>query len=563
MLQEISIKNFAIIENLQVRFEDGMTVLTGETGAGKSIIIDAVGLLAGGRGSADLIRHGEDKTILQGLFHMPSSKKLRATMEDYGIEADEDHVILQRELSRSGKNVARVNGSIVTVSILREIASHLIDIHGQNEHQELMDASRHLQLLDRFAGDAVNEKIKEYHQQFEVYQKVKKELSDLQTDEQQNIQRIDLLTFQINEIDQANLQDDKEEERLLEERLLLTNYQRIMEGLTNAYQTLQGMEGNAMDQISVAMESLEKIQSFSPSYEEFYTHVSEAYYLLEDSVSAIRDEIDELSYDEGRLNEVELRLEIIHQLKRKYGESIKEIKEYFDQISMELDKISHKESYVEKLTKQYKQAEIILLEVGKDLTIQRKAAALKLEEAIQQQLQELYMEKAKFQVNFLNDGKPEVHEYGLDRIEFYISTNIGEPFKPLARIASGGELSRMMLALKTIFTQKRGITSIIFDEVDTGVSGRVAQAIANKIHLVSLHSQVLCITHLPQVAAMADHHFYIEKEVINNRTITHVDRIVAETRVNEVARMLAGTDVTELSIAHAHELLELAEKAKI
>lgn len=563
MLQEISIKNFAIIENLQVRFEDGMTVLTGETGAGKSIIIDAVGLLAGGRGSADLIRHGEDKTILQGLFHMPSSKKLRATMEDYGIEADEDHVILQRELSRSGKNVARVNGSIVTVSILREIASHLIDIHGQNEHQELMDASRHLQLLDRFAGDAVNEKIKEYHQQFEVYQKVKKELSDLQTDEQQNIQRIDLLTFQINEIDQANLQDDEEEERLLEERLLLTNYQRIMEGLTNAYQTLQGMEGNAMDQISVAMESLEKIQSFSPSYEEFYTHVSEAYYLLEDRVSAIRDEIDELSYDEGRLNEVELRLEIIHQLKRKYGESIKEIKEYFDQISMELDKISHKESYVEKLTKQYKQAEIILLEVGKDLTIQRKAAALKLEEAIQQQLQELYMEKAKFQVNFLNDGKPEVHEYGLDRIEFYISTNIGEPFKPLARIASGGELSRMMLALKTIFTQKRGITSIIFDEVDTGVSGRVAQAIANKIHLVSLHSQVLCITHLPQVAAMADHHFYIEKEVINNRTITHVDRIVAETRVNEVARMLAGTDVTELSIAHAHELLELAEKAKI
>lgn len=563
MLQEISIKNFAIIENLQVRFEDGMTVLTGETGAGKSIIIDAVGLLAGGRGSADLIRHGEDKTILQGLFHMPSSKKLRATMEDYGIEADEDHVILQRELSRSGKNVARVNGSIVTVSILREIASHLIDIHGQNEHQELMDASRHLQLLDRFAGDPVNEKIKEYHQQFEVYQKVKKELSDLQTDEQQNIQRIDLLTFQINEIDQANLQDDEEEERLLEERLLLTNYQRIMEGLTNAYQTLQGMEGNAMDQISVAMESLEKIQSFSPSYEEFYTHVSEAYYLLEDRVSAIRDEIDELSYDEGRLNEVELRLEIIHQLKRKYGESIKEIKEYFDQISMELDKISHKESYVEKLTKQYKQAEIILLEVGKDLTIQRKAAALKLEEAIQQQLQELYMEKAKFQVNFLNDGKPEVHEYGLDRIEFYISTNIGEPFKPLARIASGGELSRMMLALKTIFTQKRGITSIIFDEVDTGVSGRVAQAIANKIHLVSLHSQVLCITHLPQVAAMADHHFYIEKEVINNRTITHVDRIVAETRVNEVARMLAGTDVTELSIAHAHELLELAEKAKI
>lgn len=562
MLQEISIRNFAIIEKLDISFENGMTVLTGETGAGKSIIIDAVGLLAGGRGSADLIRHGENKTSLQGLFHMPQSRRLLNLLEEFGIEAEENQIVLQRELSKSGKNVARINGTIVTVSVLREIASHLIDIHGQNEHQELMDPTKHGRLLDRFAGEELKKVLDQYRESYHRYQQVKKELAELQSDEQQNVQRIDLLTFQINEIEQANLTDDEEEDKLMEERLLLVNYQRILEGLTTAYQYLQGMEGNALDQIGVAMEALEKVQSFSTNYEEFYTHVSEAYYLLEDSASSVRDQIDDMSYDEGRLNEIELRLELFRQLKRKYGSSIAEMKEYYEKISIELDRISNKESYLENLTKQYEAGKVQLLKIGKTLTSQRKEAASRLEKEIQAQLQELYMEKASFQVLFHEDDTEQIHPFGLDTIEFYISTNVGEPYKPLARIASGGELSRMMLAMKTIFTQNQGITSIIFDEVDTGVSGRVAQAIANKIHLVSEHSQVLCITHLPQVAAMADHHFYIEKEVVNNRTITHVDNINKEKRINELARMLAGTDVTKLSIAHAHELLDLAEQAK-
>ncbi|AZP05491.1 DNA repair protein RecN [Jeotgalibaca ciconiae] len=558
MLQELSIKNFAIIDNLEISFDNGMTVLTGETGAGKSIIIDAVGLLAGGRGSADLIRHGEEKTILQGLFSLPDSVQLSTLLEEYGIENSGDQIILQRELSRNGKNVARVNGSIVTVAILREIANFLIDIHGQNEHQELMNPQNHLYLLDQFSDEKTKKQLAAYRQNYHSYQVAQEELKKLQSDEQQNIQRIDLLKFQIDEIEQANLQDN-EEEFLSEERSLLANYQRIQEGLTNAYRSLQGEEGNALDQVGVSMESLEKIQDFSPNYSELFKNISEAYYQLEDSIVSIRSEIDDMSYDEGRLNEIELRLEVIHQLKRKYGQSITEIKKYYEQIIVELDMISNKESYIARLTKTFEREKSSIEKTGKALSKMRREIAEKLEIEIQKQLKELYMEKAQFKVIF-NEEKTAIHSNGLDVIEFYISTNVGEPLKPLTKIASGGELSRMMLALKAIFTQTQGITSIIFDEVDTGVSGRVAQAIANKIHLVAEHSQVLCISHLPQVAAMADHHFYIEKEVSGNRTKTHITNIEENTRVMEIARMLAGSDITELSIAHARELLDLAKK---
>lgn len=558
MLQELSIKNFAIIDNLEISFDNGMTVLTGETGAGKSIIIDAVGLLAGGRGSADLIRHGEEKTILQGLFSLPDSVQLSTLLEEYGIENSGDQIILQRELSRNGKNVARVNGSIVTVAILREIANFLIDIHGQNEHQELMNPQNHLYLLDQFSDEKTKKQLAAYRQNYHSYQVAQEELKKLQSDEQQNIQRIDLLKFQIDEIEQANLQDN-EEEFLSEERSLLANYQRIQEGLTSAYRSLQGEEGNALDQVGVSMESLEKIQDFSPNYSELFKNISEAYYQLEDSIVSIRSEIDDMSYDEGRLNEIELRLEVIHQLKRKYGQSITEIKKYYEQIIVELDMISNKESYIARLTKTFEQEKSSIEKTGKALSKMRREIAEKLEIEIQKQLKELYMEKAQFKVIF-NEEKTAIHSNGLDVIEFYISTNVGEPLKPLTKIASGGELSRMMLALKAIFTQTQGITSIIFDEVDTGVSGRVAQAIANKIHLVAEHSQVLCISHLPQVAAMADHHFYIEKEVSGNRTKTHITNIEENTRVMEIARMLAGSDITELSIAHARELLDLAKK---
>ncbi len=560
MLQELAIKNFAIIDALTISFDGGMTVLTGETGAGKSIIIDAVGLLAGGRASSDLIRHGENKTVVQGLFEMPDTPYLFDLMNDYGITPDRDQVVLQRELSNNGKNVTRVNGTLVTVAVLREIASHLIDIHGQNEHQELMNPQKHLYLLDQFGDESLAALLHAYEESYAEYQQIQTERSNLMLDEQQNIQRIDLLTFQINEIEQANLTDDNEEAALIEERNLLANYQRILQGLTTLYAVLQGDEGNVIDQVGIGLEAIQRIESFGKNYQDLATNISESFYQLQDAAATIRNEMDEMSYDEGRLNEIELRLETLKQLKRKYGSTIKEIKAYYEAIVVELDMISNKESYLNQLQKRYDKAYVILIQVGADLTKKRREMGRKLEIEVQNQLKELYMDKATFQVVFKEQEA--IRSNGLHDVEFYIAPNVGEPPKPLAKIASGGELSRMMLAMKTIFTQTQGITSIIFDEVDTGVSGRVAQAIANKIHVVSEHSQLLCITHLAQVAAISDQHFFIEKAVIEERTYTHVEKITGTKRTAEIARMLAGTEITDLSIAHAEELLNLAKKEK-
>ena len=302
MLQELAIKNFAIIDALTISFDGGMTVLTGETGAGKSIIIDAVGLLAGGRASSDLIRHGENKTVVQGLFEMPDTPYLFDLMNDYGITPDRDQVVLQRELSNNGKNVTRVNGTLVTVAVLREIASHLIDIHGQNEHQELMNPQKHLYLLDQFGDESLAALLHAYEESYAEYQQIQTERSNLMLDEQQNIQRIDLLTFQINEIEQANLTDDNEEAALIEERNLLANYQRILQGLTTLYAVLQGDEGNVIDQVGIGLEAIQRIESFGKNYQDLATNISESFYQLQDAAATIRNEMDEMSYDEGRLN---------------------------------------------------------------------------------------------------------------------------------------------------------------------------------------------------------------------------------------------------------------------
>ena len=563
MLQELSIKNFAIIENLQVSFDEGMTVLTGETGAGKSIIIDAVGLLAGGRGSNDLIRYGENKTVIQGLFSIPENAKTVSVLESYGIEADGNQVLLQRELSRNGKNISRVNGTIVTVATLREVGETLIDIHGQNEHQELMDPQKHIDLLDQFAGNELREVKTTYLNTYAKYVDTRKQLIKLKTDEKETVQRIDLLTFQIQEIEQAQLKDAAEDEKLEEERNLLVNYQKVMQALTSAYDSMQNSEENGIDKIGLGMAALEKVQDINPVYQAIASSVSAAYYQLQECAGDILSEIEQLSYVEGRLNEIENRLELIRQLKRKYGNTISEVLGHYEKISQELDLIENRESYLEKLNVDYNKAKEEVLAVGRQLTTIRKKAATVLEEQIQLQLKELYMDKVLFKTVFHEQpGKVQITDNGLDQVEFYIATNVGEPLKALAKVASGGELSRMMLAMKAIFTKTQGITSIIFDEVDTGVSGRVAQAIANKIHLVAGYSQVLCITHLPQVAAMADQHLYIEKEIIADRTKTHVKSLFGAERINEVARMLAGTDITELSLAHAKELLELADTEK-
>ncbi|WP_313469323.1 DNA repair protein RecN [Carnobacterium sp.] len=565
MLQELTIKNFAIIHDLNLSFESGMTVLTGETGAGKSIIIDAVGLLAGGRGSNEFIRHGENKCVLEGLFTMESNPLTYELLKTYDIETEDDTLIIQRDIHRNGKNVCRINGRLVNIATLRLIGETLIDIHGQNEHQELMNPERHLEMLDQF-GDKELLKMKEaYTITFAAYKEAKTAYNKWQNSEQELAQRLDMLQFQVNDIEMAELRDQEEEE-LLEEKNLLTNFQKITSVLAESYDALQGEETNGIDLIGRAMTEISTIEDIDATYKQFSENIANSYFQLQELASDMLRELDQLAYDEDRLNEIEKRLELIHQMKRKYGDSFEEIKTYYEKIVVELDQLQNREDHVNQLVNKLSSLSEQLIQQGKELTKKRQAVAKELETAIHDQLKELFMEKVIFEVRFFNQEKENdaahAHETGFDQVEFYIAANLGEPLKALVKVASGGELSRMMLAMKTIFSKTQGLTSIIFDEVDTGVSGRVAQAIANKIYMVAMHSQVLCITHLPQVAAMADHHLFISKTEVAERTETHVEPLEEGEKVEEVARMLAGTEITKLTLEHAKELRELAKTQK-
>ncbi|EAF6272603.1 DNA repair protein RecN [Listeria monocytogenes] len=560
MLQEMTIKNFAIIESLSLTFQEGMTVLTGETGAGKSIIIDALGLLVGGRGSADFIRHGEERLELQGLFALAEDNlACRNALIENGIDASDDMVVLERSLFRSGKNSCRINGKLVTTVLLRQIGSKLIDIHSQHEHQELMNEEFHLSLLDRFASDKIKPALTKYQTNFKEYQTIEKEWQNWTKNERELAQRLDMLRFQQQEIENANLQAG-EEDRLLEQKNILANFEKLNENLQGAYAAIQGEPGG-LEFVGEAMRQMETAASIHTDYKAVSEAISSSYYMLEDSMSQIRQSLDQLEFQPEELNQIESRLNDLNQLKRKYGKTIEDIIQYEQEISSEMEKLTDSESHVGHLETKLATLKTELTKQAATLTDIRKKAAVTLEKQIKQELNQLYMEKAIFSVRF-EANKMELTELGQDSVVFYMSTNPGEPLKPLAKIASGGELSRIMLALKTIFSRHQGITSIIFDEVDTGVSGRVGQAIAEKIYAVSVGSQVLCISHLPQVAAMANHHYYITKKVQNKRTTTSVTVLKGVEKVEEISRMIAGIEVTELTKQHAKEMIEQAEKVK-
>ncbi|KMY43821.1 DNA recombination protein RecN [Bacillus sp. FJAT-27916] len=563
MLLELSIRNFAIIEKQTLALHQGLTVLTGETGAGKSIIIDAIQLLVGGRGSAEFIRHGEDKAEIEGFFQLPdNSHPAILKAQEFGIESEDNAIIIQRAMYMSGKSICRINGKMVTISTLREIGRKLIDIHGQHEHQELMDPDYHLPLLDEFGGHEINEALGEYKHHYKQYHETRQSLNKLSENEQTMAHRLDLIQFQYNEIKNAGLEPD-EEDRLLEERQKLSNFERVHQSLNNAYGSLNN-ENTGLDWVGNAMTELERIESLDEEYRQLSETVKNAFYLLEDAKSSVRTQLDMLEYEPERLHDIEARLNEINHLKRKYGNTIDKILEYGAAIEEEIDTILNRESHIEKLSKQLDSIKKEVLLAGAELTDRRKKYAMSLTDAIHQELKELYMDKAVFDVRFLElkEYDDSIHENGLDTVEFYISANPGEPLKPLSKTASGGELSRIMLALKNIFSKHQGITSIIFDEVDTGVSGRVAQAIAEKIYRVSNGSQVLCISHLPQVAAMADTHLFISKEIIEGRTKTSVKPLEKAERVEEIGRMISGKELTSLTEEHVREMLDQAEHIK-
>nr|WP_295972323.1 DNA repair protein RecN [uncultured Bacillus sp.] len=560
MLSELSIKNFAIIETLSISLEKGLTVLTGETGAGKSIIIDAIHLLVGGRGSSDFVRYGEDRAVIEGLFLLQkTTHPIFEKAQELGIEIEDDMIVLRRDIYKSGKSVCRINGKLVTISILREIGGTLVDIHGQHEHQELMDETKHLSLLDQFGKEKVAYALKEYAAVYRSYEKTLKKLKSLNENEQQMAHRLDLIQFQLSEIQAADLKLNEDEE-LLEGKKRLSNFERIHESVQLSYNGLQG-EQKGLDWLGLVMNNLEEASALNPDYKELAEAVSNSYYILEDAAHTLRSELDQLEFDPQRLNAIEERLNEINQLKRKYGSSISSILEYGAKIEEEIETLQNKEIHIDQLHKELISLKQDLMVEGMELTNVRKYFAKELTKAIHRELKELYMQKTVFEVRFA--PLETFFANGMDQVEFYLTANPGEPLKPLSKIASGGELSRIMLALKSIFSKHQEVTSIIFDEVDTGVSGRVAQAIAEKIRKVSIDSQVLCISHLPQVAAMADTHLYIAKSTKDGRTKTTVKPLTEEEKVKEIGRMISGAEITDLTKEHARELLQLAHDMKV
>ncbi|MRG86538.1 DNA repair protein RecN [Salinibacillus xinjiangensis] len=573
MLAELSIKDFAIIDEIKVQFREGLTVLTGETGAGKSIIIDAIQLLAGGRGSVEFVRHGAKKAEIEGLFFLDSlDHHAYPKAKEFGIEIDEEGMlILNRTITSSGKSICRVNGKLVTLGILREFGQTLIDIHSQHETQSLMDADKHLALLDLYNKDEIMYAKDEYKEIYNEYKQLQKRYRELSENEQKIAQRLDLLKFQQQELEEAELVLD-EDVKLEEERKQLQNYEKIYQSVTDAYYALYG-EQKGLDWLALAMSSLENIKEYDDGLGKRADELANQYYIVEELSFELRNKLDEMEFDPERLNEIEARLNDLNRLKRKYGQSVAEMVDYAAKIDEEIEQLENKDVHLTKLEKELHQKGQDVLLAAEQLHELRKKAAKHLKMAILQELTDLYLEKADFDVQFnIVEGTnhdPEwkgkhvkLNETGMDKVQFLISTNVGEPLKEVHKIASGGELSRIMLAIKKNFASHQGVTSVIFDEVDTGVSGRVAQAIAEKIYSISNSSQVLCISHLPQVASMADTHLYIEKEVEKDRTITKVSTLTEDEKVTEIGRMISGTELTDTTKEHAKELLQLANEIK-
>lgn len=554
MLNQLSVRNVAVIDKLDINFHDGVSVLTGETGAGKSIIIDSINMILGDRANKELVRYGTDKAVVQAVFDAP--KSVINILEENDIDVEDETVIITRQVTKEGKSVARINGMVVTLNILREISDRLINIHGQHDNQALLTPIRHITFLDAYADN--EEYINRYKDILSKKREIEKKISSLEMDEQEKMQRIDLLEYQVNEIKKASLEKGEEDE-LREQRDIYTNAEQITKSVNEAYMNLyEGDEiQSAYDGISIAVNEISQISDLNPQLKSIYDTLNEIMYSLEDTAHEIKEFGETVEFDEQTLNEIEERLDLISRLKRKYGNSIEEILEYLKKAESELNDIKLSDERTNELKEELKNITKELKEKGNVLTQRRENAAKVLEENIEKSLHELNMEKSKFKVSIENDGT--FYDNGMDKVEFLISTNPGEPLKPLVKIASGGELSRVMLAIKSILADSDGVDTMIFDEIDTGVSGKAAMSIAKKLAVIAKNKQVICITHLPQLTAMADNHYLIQKNTDGEMASTTLKELDEEGRELELARIIDGGEVTELALSHAKQMLENAK----
>ena len=555
MLELLHIENIALIQEADIQFRPGFNALTGETGAGKSIVIDAMGAVLGGRTSRDLIRTGADRAFVSAEFSQVAPGL--PGLEEAGVRPDEDGcLLLQRELTADGKNLCRVNGRPVTVAQLRRIGGELLNIHGQHDGQQLLDEEQHLSYLDRFGRTEAF--LAAYQSAYGAMAALLDQIRSLQMDEAEKARRMDTLRFQIGELERAELMPGEEEE-LLQRRELLRNGEKYLSALSGADYALSGGEegGGAVSALRDAEEAISAVRNLSGGMGELYQRLEQLRCEAYDLAETIRDRREEFDFSPAELDAVESRSDLLYRLKKKYGATVEDMIAYLDRCRTELDEMETADDTLARLEKQLETARRAVLAAGADLTAARKAAAGELETRIQVELRDLDMHRVRFHIEF---GEKEPGPDGCDAVRFLMSANAGEDLKPIARIASGGELARIMLALKNVLAEQEAIGTLVFDEVDTGVSGRAAQKVAEKLAQVSRRKQVLCVTHLPQLAAMADTHFSVEKGERDGRTYTRVVLLDREQRKAELARITGGSHVTEALLESAGELLDQAER---
>ncbi|MBQ2898392.1 MAG: DNA repair protein RecN [Oscillospiraceae bacterium] len=552
MLSQLFIKNIAVIESASIDFENGFNVFTGETGAGKSILIDSINAVLGGRTSRDLVRNGEGKAIVSAVF-TDISKDAEAVLEELGYDI-EDELLISREISAEGKSICKVNMRPATAGVLKQLSSVLIDVHGQHDSAVLQNPELHIGYIDSF-GNTGNE-ISEYRESYKKLRSVEREIKKIINDDSDKTARIDMLKFQIGEIEAAAIEEGEEDELLaLSKRI--KSAENIMELISETIGALDGNGENegALEGLSTAIENCARLAEFFPQYEGLSEKFKEMYYEFEEFANDVKDNADELDFDPALQNRTERRLDQIFRLKRKYGGSVEEMFRYYQKAVSELENIEFSEERLEKLQKEQKELFAETAELAEVLSKKRRKAAEAFETAVAGELSYLNMPNVRFRVNF---EETEFTDSGKDNLEFYIATNAGDPLKPLTKIASGGELSRIMLSIKNVLADNDNVDTLIFDEVDTGISGSAAQKVGQKLKQVSGGRQIICVTHLAQVAAFADNHILISKSTEGGKTFTSVESLGKEGRINELARIMGGT-MTDALRKSAEELLELSK----
>ncbi len=568
MLCQLSIKNIALIDAMTIELTEGLNVLTGETGAGKSIVIDSMNLALGERADRELIRAGQERASVEALFDISGSPAIPPILEENGVETDGSQLIVSRVLTSAGRNIVRINGSLVPLSLLRQITAQLVDVHGQHEHQYLMDEGRHLGFLDGFAHKelaAPREKVRELYQQMHT---LKLRLRGISEGTQERAQRLDMLTYQVQEIAQAKLRAGEEEE-LTEQRELIRNAERILKALAQCSAYLDGYDDMpaCTDSIRQSVSLLGGIAGYGAQFEQLEEQLRDIYYTLEDVAMQIHVQADKMDFDPSMADAVETRLDEIKSLKRKYGNSIEDVLRYQQDAEKEIAQLSRQERDSSQLDKKFMKLEKELYEACVELHERRLQAAQRFSAAVVKQLCDLGMAKARLHVDFaalpaFDQAGNFYTANGLDRVRFMISTNAGEPLKPLSRTASGGELSRIMLAFKAIAADRDDVGTMVFDEIDTGISGHMAQVVGEKMAAIGRARQVICVTHLAQIAALGHSHHLVEKTEEDGRSITRVHTLTSQERVQELARMVGGAMQTEATLSHAREMLLLAARAR-